>query len=277
MSNRSIACTLLVLLAGCAVQRVGEFGDACTNGKDDDGDHLIDCNDPDCLGVEACRPEGGMVKMMPRADAGAVAPDAGHPAFDAGAAPDSSHAMEAGLDSGGALSQLDASGIDEDGSLPSCNPPCPAAEACVADATSVSCQPVAARQGGSYRLRITSAIVPNQGLGGCYGCTGFICTGSCTVDPYVRVVLVSGSAESEITRTSAVMDTVMPMFSEAAVPITLMTGDVLRFEAWQDKRSPEMGDRPIFDCKPDLTQINGSISCTSWVVFPAGMITAELQ
>lgn len=276
MSNRSLACALLVLLAGCDVPRVGEFGDACTNGQDDDNDGLIDCADPDCLGAEACR-EGGMIKVAPHPDAGSSAPDAGEPPFDAGADAGNGH-RDAGLDSG-VVSRPDASSIaiDEDGGAAMCNPPCAADEACVADATSVHCQPVAAKQAGMYRLRVVSARVPDVGLVGCNdnSCLGFVCVGHCMVDPYVRVVLVRGSVETDITRTSAVIDADMPIFSEAAVAITLMTGDVLRFEAWEANNFPETGGRPIFQCKPDLTQISGQLSCMDWI-FPGGAITAEL-
>jgi hypothetical protein len=281
MSNRFIACTLLVLLAGCAVQRVGEFGDACTNGKDDDGDHLIDCNDPDCLGVEACRPEGGMVKMMPRADAGlSTTRDAGN-AFDAASDTGGSHAMDAARDSG-LVMPFDANALDEDGSSPTCSPPCNPDEECVVSATSLHCQAVAAKQEGAFKLQVTSARAPNQS-----GVTAFCYDGDCppafaplccVVDPYVRIVLVpsTGGPEKVLGMTPSVMDSTHPTFDAPAIPVTLTMGDVLRFEVW-DHNDPPVMDLLLFQCKPDLTTIPGPLSCSTVVGITTVEVNADLQ
>jgi hypothetical protein len=45
----------LALVGGCSDHRSqGESGTECSDGKDNDGDRLIDCDDPDCQGLPIC-------------------------------------------------------------------------------------------------------------------------------------------------------------------------------------------------------------------------------
>ena len=52
------------------------YPDGCTNGIDDDGDLMVDCNDPDCFGHPACLAGGENVKIATTSvDSGAVNSD----------------------------------------------------------------------------------------------------------------------------------------------------------------------------------------------------------
>ena len=42
-----LTCTLTLLLFPCSLH--AQVAEICTNGIDDDGDTLIDCEDPDCI------------------------------------------------------------------------------------------------------------------------------------------------------------------------------------------------------------------------------------
>jgi hypothetical protein len=97
---------LAVALGSCTVEQVGgESGvGACTDGTDNDDDHAIDCDDPDCQAEAVCgraarlsEPDGGGVSahpMMPPVkppvlakDAGAMTPAPPEQLGDAGAVP----------------------------------------------------------------------------------------------------------------------------------------------------------------------------------------------
>ena len=58
--NGIAGCTVIGGVGGSPGSATGEnaFPNGCTNGTDDDGDGLIDCNDQDCFGVSGC-PAGG--------------------------------------------------------------------------------------------------------------------------------------------------------------------------------------------------------------------------
>jgi hypothetical protein len=42
------------LIAGAPVEYETDVQDGCENGLDDDADNLVDCGDPDCVGVDPC-------------------------------------------------------------------------------------------------------------------------------------------------------------------------------------------------------------------------------
>jgi hypothetical protein len=49
------ALAVLVVIVACSEPKVAEdSAAACSNHKDDDGDGLIDCDDPDCFSTDAC-------------------------------------------------------------------------------------------------------------------------------------------------------------------------------------------------------------------------------
>jgi hypothetical protein len=71
--------------------------------------------------------------------------------------------------------------------------------------------------------------------------------------------------------TATVVDNIQPTFDAASstFKVTLMMGDVLRFDVWDDD-SPTMDQATgmlLFSCKPDLTGGAGPISCS----LPAGV------
>jgi hypothetical protein len=65
------AACLVALAAGCEGRTSpGEFGAECSDGKDNDGDSLIDCADPDCRGAPVCGGRAdGAPDLGPRRDA----------------------------------------------------------------------------------------------------------------------------------------------------------------------------------------------------------------
>lgn len=81
-------CGLAVVLGACTVEPIGgETGvGACTDGTDNDNDHAIDCDDPDCQAETVCgraaplrEPDGGdpVRPSLPPSSPSRPAPDAG--------------------------------------------------------------------------------------------------------------------------------------------------------------------------------------------------------
>lgn len=65
MRSRLASLCICLSLAGCAARRAGgddsdepddDGAENCANGYDDDGDHTVDCFDPDCVALPACAP-----------------------------------------------------------------------------------------------------------------------------------------------------------------------------------------------------------------------------
>jgi hypothetical protein len=80
---RRIVPSLLLTLAlvGCSgTQSQGESGTECSDGKDNDGDRLIDCDDDDCRGLPICggRADGRLdlsSRDLPRSPDRVIVPD----------------------------------------------------------------------------------------------------------------------------------------------------------------------------------------------------------
>jgi hypothetical protein len=52
--KRNIVLSILFLLAGCSSAPEGTFQNECSDGRDNDGDELIDCDDEDCVDAGFC-------------------------------------------------------------------------------------------------------------------------------------------------------------------------------------------------------------------------------
>jgi hypothetical protein len=256
VSARSLLVAAVLFAAGsCAQQPIGEFGaDACGNGQDDDGDALIDCNDPDCWVF--CPLRGG----VEIGDAAVSNPtdasfDASRPAADGG------KPMQ--LDDDAGTPGLDASADDDAGSSPVCS--CAPNEMCVDG----ECRPAASPSiEGMYTLSVKSALVPlGPSADRCFDYTAAACLtrilGLCDCerpDPYVVIKLNSDVLMKATT--ASVRDTVNPQWTDAPkVTIELKPTDALTFLVFD---SDGIGQDPqIFSCMPDLSTLEQSIDAIS--------------
>jgi hypothetical protein len=253
--------TLLVAVTcatACSVNPRGEW-DAlqCNDGLDNDGDGLIDCDDPDCWAF--------VCKQAPAPkDAGV---DASHPVHDAALVEPSdsgSLAIPPVLDEdSGPMSRPD-SGTPP----PSCTtnePACPKGTECVDGV----CKPIAIA--GDYTFTIVSAVVPEQSQTGvCYDfdatCPPLLLScGICQPDPFV---VIYKNGVDRVAETNHRINTRTPDWSDQSFKITLLEGDRLDFAVWD--WDPFYNTR-IFICTPDLRDLpTGMLQCS-----PSSSMTIE--
>ena len=250
-----------LLLAACSSSSGAEVGTTlCSDKEDNDGDGLINCEDPDCFALEACRPNARMTSGSPtpkKPDAGFVTPAGGTDAGSVGIPP-------AGAVDGGP----DPKPTFVDAGAFACSP-CRPTEACVEG----QCQVVAVDQAAHYLLHILSAVAPDQDISTrCYDslpdCKGNISISpyavcNCPTDPFVRVILSRGTTTMLIGMTEAVTDDATPTYPRNDIDLSLEPGDVLIFEVW-DAEPPPKNEEMLYACMPDLSALRaGPISCSA--------------
>lgn len=272
---------------GCAGTGMVETGDdACSSGDDEDGDGLIDCEDPDCLSAEVCRNyaaigapihgdedavDGGV--LNPWMDPGLTGSPESQPPLDAGAAGGGDDVQGGDGDADDAPSPLDAGASsdagapveDDDVPLPTCDPACSDGQFCM-DGT---CVEVGASTDGMFELQVLSATVPDKNaIENCFDtvCPGVVSSpfGLCLCDPdtYVKVLRVSEGISSLVGVTATAERSLSPQFGDV-FDVELLEGDVLIFEVWDEDDEP-LEDSIISACSPDLTSFSaGPISCSS--------------
>jgi hypothetical protein len=253
----SVAClrvgwlVAVVYATACSVNPHGEWDPAqCSDGLDNDGDGLIDCDDPDCWAF--------VCKTPPPVSKDASV-DASHPEHDA--------ALPEHKDSG---SLLPPPTVDEDSgpmSRPDSGTPplscttnealCPNGTACVDGV----CKPIALA--GDYIFTIVSAVVPEQSLTGvCYdfdaSCPPILqkC-GICQPDPFV---VITKNGVNNVGTTNHRINTRTPNWEDESFKITLLEKDRLEFAVWD--WDPFYNTR-IFSCTPDLQKLpTGMLQCS---------------
>lgn len=255
-------CSGVVVLAfsvswmfACQRDPPGEWDPVqCRDGKDNDGDRLADCLDPDCWAF-ACGAEPAPPSPAPAAGSGgAPLPfDAGTPAqpqVDASLPP--------------TFPDLD-SGVEEDAGPMTSPPPAacsPSGSSCATGQTCVngSCKPIDIT--GNYVLEIVSAVLPSRmASGGCYDpdvwCAIGACDGTCLPDPYV---VVTKNSVVRVGTTGTLPDTVRPKWSSARFELALTDSDKLVFAVWDNG----LINSSVFSCSPDLLlQLpSGMLSCS---------------
>jgi hypothetical protein len=253
---------LLLLCAACRITPHGEWNAAeCSNHLDDDGDHLIDCEDPDCWAFvcsdAAVNPAATSSDAGP--DTNDTTPIATEPPRDAAPPPavtpprpDATQPISSADDAGPELT------CSETPSL--CDP----GESCVGGV----CKPEPL---GNYTLQVTSAVVPATNRAGtCYDaderlCALFLCDNECQPDPYV---VVRKSVRTLVGMTVPRPDTERPVWTDPGWPLTLNQQDTLEFTAWDHDA---IASSKIFACTPDLRQLpTGTLRCS-----PAAMTTID--
>jgi hypothetical protein len=251
-----------VLAASCAKSRPTEL--VCGNHSDDDDDGKIDCLDPDCHALEACRDFRDVEPPTP--DAGAEPPEPPEPPMDSGPPPadpppDAGPPVMGFVDAGPIVTTP-----DRDAEPPPECPVCLPTEMCELGA----CVPVAVAESGVYTLRILAAGAPDMdGTSRCYDdvCEGRILSPPygfcpCQPDTYVRAVRLRGSEMLVLGMTSVKIDDHAAVFSDPAFDLVLEPGDVLSFEVWDEDNIGT--DMMLYECKPDLTMLAaGPISCSA--------------
>jgi hypothetical protein len=137
---RTLLLLLLLASVGCATRKSGDDDDDtavedCANGYDDDGDHQVDCFDPDCMALIACAPAEVCSNQTDDDRDGLV--DCADP--QCAGSDDCADAVETRCDDGG----------DDDGDqLVDCDDPdCAAATSCLPDEQEgVDCDAVCTRE-----------------------------------------------------------------------------------------------------------------------------------
>jgi len=257
----------VVALGGCSAAGA-ETASSCSGDRDSDGDGLHGCADPDCHRFELCRIHAALVPDAAVAGAGSAGRDgaAGEPPVGGTSGTGGTMAAVAS----GRDAEIDDAGTERD-AAPMCS--CNANEVC----TSAGCIPIASAT--VYELRLLSADSPR----GTFGpppdgtCVEIACRDErlmggavvsyCPCEPelYVRVVHIAGDGDSieEVVFTTAVQATSLSAtFAEdAVVTITLVPGDALRFELWDDNVTT--ADNKIYECQPSLEELSpGPLECS---------------
>ena len=276
-------CIALVLAcAGCSYPSGGEASASdCTDGMDNDGDELHDCNDPDCHAFDHCGarigspPAGAGSPAMPDDANTGTPPDAGVIIGDA--ATDTDAAFDE--DDGGTIEPPEPA----DAGLPPCGGTCSATQACIDDV----CEDVSSPTAGTFDLRILSAPVPSFNrwgmcLDACGSRFATFAFCACDPDPYVQVSRVRQDGQEQMRTplgaTPVRSDEVRPTYEDTLIRVELMEGDALLFVVL-DKDPGTDDDTVIYACLPDLRALApGPIQCSDTVVpfFPAYTIRAEL-
>jgi hypothetical protein len=257
------------MLASCSTRRPTEL--LCDNHSDDDDDGKIDCLDPDCHALEACR-EGRDV-IGPIEDAGDSDPIVEPPpsaSIDSSTPPPPADPVDSGTDA--MVEPFDAGVIvtppvEDAAPPPECTPACAATEMCQVG----MCIAVAVVESGAYQLKVIAAGAPDMDFSSrCYdgacGSSGLsppygFCT--CPPDTFVRAVRLRGSEALEIGVTSVKTDDHAAIFNDPPFDLELEPGDVLSFEVWDADLGVDPDDK-MYECKPDLTMLApGPISCSA--------------
>ena len=263
-TSSRLAVWLFVLLAGCDITPHGEWNALeCSNGRDDDGDQLVDCADPDCWAF-ACSemrgvmdaghdatislPDAKIRDAQPVKDASPIHPDASIPADDDAGVLDP---MED--DAGPPPTCTELPSLCEPGTV--CRD-----DECVSDTW------------GPYTFLGVSAVVPvvSRSLV-CFDdalLCGLLCDNDCKPDPVVVVRKYTGPSDAVgqavYTTSPHGNDTERPSWSEPSPPVTvtLSPTDSLKFTVW-DWDTPTLWSE-IFSCKPDLAaQLDlGTLRCS---------------
>lgn len=243
-------------LGGCSQNVRGELTAAtCTNARDDDGDRLIDCGDPDCWVF--CPAQAPSEINEPDSMPPDETPDAG--------------ASSAPRDAGAIISRPDDdSGMpeppdmeDDAGMPPSCET-CPTGEACIDG----QCRRTALS--GEYELSVLSAVVPlSTPDDKCFDYNNATCSSRIILvcecvrpDPYVVVVLDGKVVQGATTTWRS--GTASPVWTEApTVRVTLSENSKLTFVVYDYDGIGS--DTEIFRCSPDLSPLTSDsdvLSCS---------------
>jgi hypothetical protein len=240
---------LFALFAACNINPQGEWDPLqCKDGKDNDGDGLIDCADPDCWAF-VCDPppsastDAGMDTSPPIRDAAMSEPK------DSGWLPLTPPIAD---DDSGMMSVADA------GAPPRCainEVTCPAGNECVDGV----CKPSAIA--GNYTITVVSAVVPEKTLTGvCYdfdvSCPPILACGICQPDPYA-VILQNGV--KTVGTTNHRINTRTPNWADQSFKMTLQENDRLELQVWD---WDPFYTTKIFICSPDLRDLpTGMLQC----------------
>jgi hypothetical protein len=243
---------LILALTACRITPHGEWNALeCSDDLDNDGDDLIDCEDPDCWAF-ACK----HTQPTPPIDAGSDAhtPDAA--LVDANSPDVMTMPLPVDDSDSGPIS-MDDSG-EPDFTCTRDPNRCKPDEKCLAGV----CKPIDIR--GDYTLQILSAVVPDQNLAGvCYDFDLSLCTppdcSTCEPDPYV-VVKKRNIATLGMTARPTSSNTDKPTWTEPGFPITIADDDTLQFIVWD---ADGLLSSEIFSCSPDLRQLpTGMLRCS---------------
>jgi hypothetical protein len=241
---------LAVVAAACNINPHGEWDLLqCSDDKDNDGDGLIDCADPDCWAFVCDKPraaskDAGMNPSPPMRDAGMSEPE------DGGWLPLTPPIAD---DDSGMQSVADAStparcAIGE--------VPCPTGSECVDGV----CKPSGIA--GNYTITVVSAVVPERSQSGvCYdfdvACPLILSCGNCQPDPYA---VVFQNSVKMVAITNHRVNTRTPNWEDQSFPLTLHDGDRLELQVWD--WDPYYMTK-IFFCSPDLHDLpTGMLKCS---------------
>lgn len=279
-----VVCLAMFAALSCGERPNGEFtAKECSDRDDNDGDSLIDCDDPDCWVV--CSWSGS----FEIGDAASGTPDASE-------GPDAAMRPPVGTtkpppasdddDAGAKPRDAGASSDDDDAGTPTlCE--------CAPDETCVNGRCVTAASTsieGRYALSVRSALVPlGMNAATCYDYSNAGCIAKllpvCDCerpDPFVRIML-NGIELTQAT-TTPVRDTANPVWADApSVTIDLKATDKLTFTVLDDDTLTEA---VIFSCMPALSTLESGtdvLSCNpraGTFTPPAGsnfIITVEVR
>jgi hypothetical protein len=233
----------------CNINPHGEWDPLqCSDGKDNDGDGLIDCDDPDCWAFVCETPpppntDAGMETPPPIRDAGVSPKDSGWPALTPPIAEDDS----------GMMSVADAATPVRGCTIGEI--PCPAGDECVDGV----CKPNAIA--GNYTVTVVSAVVPEKTLTGvCYdfdvSCPPILACGICQPDPFA--VIVQNGVKT-VGTTNHRINTRTPNWEDQSFPMTLQEMDRLELQVWD---WDPFYTTKIFYCSPDLQDLpTGILQC----------------
>lgn len=252
----------LVALVSCAQgcahgQPWGEATNSqCSDGADNDGDLLIDCDDPDCRASSVCARQALWPKVSQddkQGDAQSAISDSSAPDRLADAATKNDAAEPTSNDSG--TPPLVDAGMSNDSAIPPGDPcsavKCAETTICV-DGGCASPAPTPI----SMKIRITSAIVPYlQPTGALFDTT----PSGTYPDPYV-VIIVNGN---EVFRTSTVTDSITPMWNEPGVRLDITSNDEVEFKVSDDDSTVfgnTDGDDLMYTCTPTLPETQPTAS-----------------
>jgi hypothetical protein len=241
----------VVVGAACNINPRGEWGPLqCSDGKDNDGDGLIDCDDPDCWAF-VCDARPPAIKDMEM--------DASQPVLDAG--------MSESKDSGWLplpppIEEEDSgmmSIADSGTPSPSCalgEVACPAGDTCLDGV----CKPTGIA--GDYTITVMSAVVPEKSLTGvCYdfdvSCPPILACGICQPDPFA--VIVQNGVKT-VGTTNHRINTRVPNWEDQSFKMTLKEMDRLELQVWD---WDPFYTTKIFSCTPDLRDLpTGMLHCS---------------
>jgi hypothetical protein len=241
---------LILAFTACRITPHGEWNALeCSDDLDNDGDGLVDCDDPDCWAFACKRPRPTPIDAG--ADASSTTPSDAAP-FDADP-PDAMTPPPPHEPDSGPMSMEDSG--EPDRSCTSDQSLCKADEECVAGV----CKPIDIR--GDYTLQILSASVPDRNPGGiCYDADNSVCAlghcDTCKPDPFV---VVKKNNVVTVDMTLPRTNTTKPTWTEPGFPVTIADNDTLQFMV---RDADLLLSSEIFTCSPDLRQLpTGMLHC----------------